>query len=176
VGVKTTSRARDELVRDLFKAHYEPLCRLAFLILRDSQMAEEAVMDAFLKVFGWWRRVGSMNRPDLYLRRIVVNGCSSRLRRRAVEARARAVVPAPEGPNWEEGRLDTARLVRDAIEHLPRRQRLCVVLRYFEDLSEAEMADVLQVSAGTIKSQLSKAREHLKSVLIAQELRGENRG
>lgn len=164
---------RAEQVHDLFAAHYRPLCRLAFVILRDSAQAEEAVMDAFLSTFTGWRRIGSMDRPDLYVRRAVVNGCASRLRRRAVEARFRSV--DHDRPPWEDDERETNRLVRDAIDALPKRQRLCVVLRYFEDLSEAETAAILDCSPGTVKSQLAKAREKLRAALgAADRVRGES--
>ena len=130
-------------------------------------------MDAFVKLFGGWRRVGSMDRPDLYLRRAVVNGCSSRLRRLVVETRARTSEISEIGGELD--RIEANLLLRDAIDSLPKRQRLCVLLRYFEDLPEVEMAEILGVSAGTIKSQLAKARAHLRGVLDKEKLRGESR-
>src|SRR5260221_7002031 len=163
--------ARDQRLHELFEAHYRPLCRLAFLILHDPSRGEEVVMDAFVKLLGGWRRVGSMERPDLYLRRSVVNGCSSRLRRLGVEVRARA--PAAEVLDLAGDRIEASRLLRDAIEDLPKRQRLCVLLRYFEDLPEAEISEILQVSPGTIKSQLSKARAHLRR---ARDMEATSRG
>lgn len=163
------SHERERRVRDLFDVQYRPLCRLAYVILRDAAQAEEAVMDAFVKTFAGWRRIGMMDRPDLYVRRAVVNACTSRLRRRSIESRHlddhRPITAAD---------FDTQHLVRAAIDELPKRQRLCVVLRYFEDLSEADMAEVLGCSPGTIKSQLSKARVTLKAILEAgDEVKGE---
>jgi RNA polymerase sigma factor (sigma-70 family) len=113
-----------------------------------------------------------MDRPDLYLRKVVVNGCNSRLRRRALEAR---VSPREVHAGWDVDRHESDRIVRDAVDALPKRQRMCVVLRYYEDLSEAEMAEVLSCSEGTIKSQLAKARQNMKATLDRIEVRGESR-
>jgi RNA polymerase sigma-70 factor (sigma-E family) len=166
----TTARDRD--VQQLFDTHYHVLCKLAFVLLRDSAQAEEEVMDAFVKTFAGWKRIGSMDRPDLYLRRVVVNGCNSRLRRRALEAR---MSPREVHAGWDPDRRDSDRLVREAIDALPKRKKMCVVLRYYEDLSEAEMAEVLECSEGTIKSQLAKARQSMKRTLDQMEVRGESR-
>ena len=119
-------------------------------------------MDAFLKVMTGWSRIEQMDRPDLYLRRAVVNMCTSRLRRRGVEQRARG--------RLLDGSLggDKASVDPDiwaAIVALPPRQRAAIVLRYYEDRSETEIADLLQCSLGTVKSQLAKARHKLKGML-----------
>ena len=66
---------------------------------------------------------------------------------------------------WEGDRLETDQVVLDAVRDLPERQRACVVLRYYEDMSEAEIARVLDCSTGTVKSQLSKARSKLEAAL-----------
>lgn len=154
--------ARDRDVRSLFDSQYTPLCRLAFVMLRDEHAAEEAVMDAFLCTVASWRRVRGMDRPDLYLRAAVVNACTSRLRRSTAERRARwrlapqPAVPAPAEPDGE---------LWKAVRDLPTRQRACVVLRYVEDRGEDDIAAILGCSIGTVKSQLAKARRKLKSAL-----------
>ena len=149
----------------LFIHEYAGLARLAFLLTQDRSTAEELAMEAFARALAGWRRIGSMDRPDLYLRRIVVNLCSSNIRRRGIERRANAraaglrlEVPASSPPEPS---------ILKAVSELPVRQRACVVLRYYEDRSEAEIADVLKCSAGTVKSQLSKAREKLERELRA---------
>ena len=147
----------------LFVHEYSGLARLAFLLTGDRSAAEELTMETFARALASWRRVGSMDRPDLYLRRIVVNLCSSNLKRRAVEHRANArasaqlrdVAPSP---------VPEPAITR-AVQELPVRQRACVVLRYYEDRSEAEMAEILRCSVGTVKSQLAKAREKLEQEL-----------
>ena len=120
---------------------------------------------ARLRALAGWRRIGSMDRPDLYLRRIVVNLCTSNIKRRGIERRANARAAAQ--------RLDMPAAsppepsVTRAVSELPVRQRACVVLRYYEDRPETEIAEVLRCSVGTVKSQLSKAREKLERALRA---------
>jgi RNA polymerase sigma-70 factor (sigma-E family) len=156
---------RDERVAQLFDRHYGPLCRLAFVILGDAALAEEIVMEAMLKTFTGWGRIRDLERTDAYLRRTVVNLCRSRIRRKAIESRVnRESYRRDElkAPSWDPERHETSRLVWEAVKELPERQRACVVLRYFEDLSEQQIADTLDIAPGTVKSQLSKARAKLE--------------
>jgi RNA polymerase sigma-70 factor (sigma-E family) len=150
---------RDENIGALFEAHYPGLCRLAYLILGDRPSAEEAVMDAFLRTFSAWGRIRNAERSDAYLRRVVVNLCRTRSKRAFGE---QAVIdqPAPQGRNVE-GALD----VWQAIGLLPDRQRLTVILRYYEDLPDAEISRLMGCSVGTVKSQLAKARATLAHLL-----------
>ena len=149
----------------LFVHEYSGLARLAFLLTDDRSTAEELAMEAFARALAGWRRIGSMDRPDLYLRRIVVNLCTSNIKRRGIERRANARAAAQ--------RLDMPAAsppepsVTRAVSELPVRQRACVVLRYYEDRQETEIAEVLRCSVGTVKSQLSKAREKLERALRA---------
>lgn len=173
--IESASRARDDHIEALFVRHYAPMCRLAYVILGDAAVAEEIVMEALLKTFSGWLRIRDPDRADVYLRRSVVNLCRSRIRRKYVEARANAAAHGRDlrrVPAWDAERHETSRLVLDAVRALPLRQRACVVLRYYEDLPEAEIADVLGCSVGTVKSQLAKARAKLErriSVGLAQE-------
>jgi RNA polymerase sigma-70 factor (sigma-E family) len=155
---------RDERIRALFKEHYKGLCRLAYLITGDEAQAEELVMDAFMRTFAGWRRIRDLDRADAYLRRAVVNLSRSRLRRLQTESRPPQLRNAPTEPD-----ADDARMVWDAVRALPHRQRAAVVLRYYEDLPEAEIADALGCSVGTVKSQLSKARAALALALEGVE-------
>lgn len=156
-----------------FRAHYTSLCRLAYLLLGNHATAEEVVMEAFVRAIPRWDRIGEMDRPDAYLRKVVTHLCRSRFRRIRVELWANALFArAREEP------LSTPIEKRDIRNHvwrlvrgLPPRQRACVVLKYFEDLPELEIADILGCSVGTVKSQLFKARTKL-----ARELEGEDGG
>jgi RNA polymerase sigma-70 factor (sigma-E family) len=168
---------RDREVAALFDAHYTPMCRLAFVILGDGAVAEEIVMEAMLKTFTGWGRIRDPQRADVYLRRTVVNLCRSRIRRKAIEARI-GLAPARPDPQtgarrpgsdrqdeWDPDVHERGRLVSQAVRSLPPRQRACVVLRYYEDLPEARIAEILDCSTGTVKSQLSKARSKLQREL-----------
>lgn len=170
-GVRLLDRSqagRDADFASLFDRHYAPMCRLAFVILGDHQHAEEVVMESMLKTFTGWNRIRDMERVDAYLRRAVVNGCRSRIRRKTIESRVNRVIHHRDenrAPDWDPERHEVQRLVWRAVKDLPERQRACVVLRYLEDLPEAAIADALGCSTGTVKSQLSKARTKLNAAL-----------
>jgi RNA polymerase sigma-70 factor (sigma-E family) len=173
--IERSDAERDEEVTALFNRYYTPMCRLAYVILGDSGMAEEVVMEALLKMFTGWRRIRDVDRVDAYLRRSVVNLCRSKIRRKGLESRFNASLrqqkPAHDDSVAE--RHHTSQLVWAAVRTLPLRQRACVVLRYYEDLPEAQIADVLDCSIGTVKSQLSKARAKLQGALESDFSGGE---
>lgn len=156
--------ADDELAA-VFHAQYLALCRVAFLMLADRDLAEDVVMDAFVKAYRGWFRIRSLDHPNAYLRQIVVSLCLSRLRRGTAERRARAAMERnatseePTAPDDE---------ILMAVRKLPTRQRACVILRYFEDLADEQVARILGCSVGTVKSQLSKARLKLAAELGPQ--------
>jgi RNA polymerase sigma-70 factor (sigma-E family) len=164
---------RDELVSALFDEHYPGLCRLASLLLGDPAEAEEVVQEAFLKTYARWWRLRHPERAQWYLRAAVVNGCRSKGRRRVSEDRGNRTLWATDGVVAAEAvgeRTGEALAVVAAVRALPDRQREAVVLRYYEDLSEADIAAALGCSVGTVKSQLSKARATLARHLSAQGL------
>lgn len=168
VEVEATDASSKEHEREfemLFDRHYRSLRGLAFVMLGDAARAEEVVMEAYVKAFGGWGRLRTMDHPHAYLRQIVVNLCRSRFRREKVELRVNALVHrSGEQAQWERDsalRMD----LWAAVRKLPERQRACVVLRYLEDMTEREIADALECSIGTVKSQLSKARTKLEREL-----------
>jgi RNA polymerase sigma-70 factor (sigma-E family) len=155
--------ARQDDLSQLFDAHWAPLCRLAFVLLGDATAAEDVVQEAFLGTFRGWARLRDPDRAGLYLRRAVVNASRSRLRRRPLEQRANAIAHGRSddtGRDWTDASSDAA-IVLEAVRRLPERQRSAVVLRYYLDLPEAEIAETLGVAPGTVKSQLAKARKTL---------------
>jgi len=172
---------RDEQIANLFVTHYDGLCRLAALLLHDRGGAEEVVQEAFLRTFSSWWRIRHLERAHWYLRTAVINQCRSRLRRRTTEDRSNRTIYAtnPErlamGGSGTDGAgaSDDALVVLDAVRGLPPRQRETVILRYYEDLPEAEIARLLSCSVGTVKSQLAKARASLSSALGALSLEKE---
>ncbi len=157
----------DELI-SVFRTHYVGLCRLALLILSDPALAEDVVQEAFLKTFAGRRRLRDPAKVQMYLRRAVVNVSRSKLRRRGIEYRANALfgVTAHERSPWDEESVTTM-AVLDAIGHLPDRQRVTVLLRYYLDLPENDIAETLGTRVGTVKSQLAKARKNLERNLPA---------
>ena len=155
-----------------FSDHFTSLCRTAYLVLGDAWLAEEIVMDAFARTMSRWSKVQDADAPLAYVRRTVVNLCISRLRRLGAERRANArATSGRESPvRWDVERFDDSRAVFEAVRQLPERQRACVVLRYFDDLPEQQIAAALGCSVGTVKSQLSKARAKLAQLLEVEEV------
>jgi RNA polymerase sigma-70 factor (sigma-E family) len=161
-------RIADERVVALFDAHYWRLCQLAYVLLGDPSRAEDAVQEAFLKTLAGWGRLRQPDRAEFYLRKAVLNQCRSGLRRRVTETRGNAVVAAGERTRSRddfEFRRATELDVVAAVRRLPTRQREVVVLRYFLDLAETEIASTLGINVGTVKSQLSKARRKLATTV-----------
>ncbi|MFN2489741.1 MAG: SigE family RNA polymerase sigma factor [Actinomycetota bacterium] len=178
-GVSLIERGDAERHREvaiLFSHHYTPMCRLAYVMLGDAAAAEEIVMEALLKTFTGWSRIRNADSTDAYLRRAVVNLCRSKMRRNALETRVNAVVHLRQHrhvPAWDPDRHATSSVVWDAVRALPERQRACIVLRYLEDLPDAHIAEILDCSLGTVKSQLSKARAKLERALGPWAVGGE---
>jgi len=162
-GVKSEP-ARERELTALFDQHYASLRGLAYVMLGDAARAEEVVMEAFLKAFSGWNSFRRVEHPHAYLRQVVVNLCRSRFRREKVELRVNALVHRRDEAEWHPGvelRMD----LWNAVRKLPERQRACVVLRYLEDLPEVDIAEALQCSVGTVKSQLFKAKAKLEREL-----------
>ena len=149
----------------VFNAHHRDAVRLAYLLTSDAAQAEDIVAEAFAKVYVRWKR-GEVRDVGAYLRRAVANEANSKLRRRYVERREAG---RQRGDDRGVRLLDDQAADRDevwsALGHLPARQRQAVVLRYYEDLSEAETAEVLGVSVGTVKSQVSRGLARMQTLL-----------
>lgn len=142
----------------LYDARYAQLVQVARLTTGTTATAEELVQDAFVDVL---RRVDDLDNPEGYLRRAVMSRCASWVRRRVVEHRHSGRLRLVSA-SWQDP--DTTAVV-DAISRLPRRQRAVVVMRYFADWSEQDMADALGCRPGTIKSLLARARSRLAEEL-----------
>lgn len=170
------ARDRDAELTALFLDFYDPMRRLAYVMMGDGAIAEEIVMEAFEKAMSKWRLFSQADHPGAYLRQMVVNGCRSKVRRKMLERRVSEVFKREEKEAVIQGvedhgvNLD----IWDAVQRLPQRQRICVVLRYLEDLSEPEIADTLQIPVGTVKSQLSRGRKRLGDFLGADFMVGED--
>lgn len=149
----------------LFLSHFPAMRRLAVLLVHDAAVGEELAMDAFVTACS---RLGGLDRPEAYLRRVVVNLCCSRVRRWAAERRAHARVASGSEtvvPAWDPTADERSRAVAAAVAALPTRQRACVVLHYFEGLSTADIGAALGCAPGTVKSQMAKARATLGATL-----------
>ncbi len=141
---------RDLTLGALHREHYRSLVRLACLLLDERGAGEEVVQDAFVRVHDAWARV---DEPLTYLRATVLNLSRSRMRRRLVARRRVEPVVRPAMSAEEHVvLLSDQQEVLDAVRALPRRQRECLVLRYYLELSEAEIASTLGISNGSVKS------------------------
>lgn len=157
---------QDDLLTDLYTAHYRSLVRLAAYLTGDPDTAEEVVQDAFVKVHGAWGGLKDPSKGEAYLRTAVVNLSRSRLRRRQVASRYVADRP-PDAASAEAGALAHAQrdAVLRALRSLPRRQREAVVLRYYSDLTESQTAAAMGCSTGSVKSYTSRAMASLRPLL-----------
>ncbi len=147
-----------------YRHHLPDALRLGYLLCGDQSMAEEAVADAFARVYPHWSR-GDIENPWSYLRRAVVNELQNRHRHRRFEHReeSRRTV-APTGQATEDQLADRDRLLV-ALAALAPRQRAAVVLRYYADMGEAETASTLGVSVGSVKSSVSRGLVRLRELL-----------
>jgi RNA polymerase sigma-70 factor (sigma-E family) len=163
---------RAQEIAALFSRDYESLHRIAYVFVANSGVAEEIVMEAFVKVFSGWHRFRSVEHKSAYLRQVVINLCRAKLRRQTIERRVneaahRGLTRTPSS----EGEVSDMHLdLWNAIRLLPHRQKAAVVLRYLADMSEREIAEVLDCSVGTVKSQLSRARSKLGAGMSTEEV------
>jgi RNA polymerase sigma-70 factor (sigma-E family) len=154
-------------LEDLHRDHYRSLVRLASLLVDDLATCEEIVQDAFVAVFRKPGLVRDEAKLPAYLRSAVLNGARSYLRGREVRNRARPlrVVRDAESPEAGAVLADDQRAVLDALRALPDRQRDVLVLRFYLDLSEAQIAETLGIKAGTVKTHVRRGLEALATTL-----------
>ena len=157
-GVET-----DAAFAEFFAATWPRMFRTAVAIVGDAAAAEDCLQSAYARAYASWRRVSSADHPEAYVRRMVVNEIMStrrhgwwRRERPSATVEPAGAVPSPEADIVRHG------VVWAAVQELPVRQRAVVVLRYYEDLSEQEIAATLGCSRGTVKSQASAALANLR--------------
>jgi RNA polymerase sigma-70 factor (sigma-E family) len=152
---------------ELYEAHAPDAARLAYLLTGDRALAEDLVHEAFVRLFGRFRDLRNPDAFGAYLRTAVVNLARSHFRRRRVEraylereSRAPERAPSDFGARQE---------LWEALQRLRSRQRAAIVLRYYEDLTEAQTAEVLGCAPGTVKSLVSRGIDKLRSELRGSE-------
>jgi RNA polymerase sigma-70 factor (sigma-E family) len=171
-GIETAyapvARAWDasDVVTEIYMAHYNRLVRLAVMLVHDVQTAEEVVQDAFEAMHLAWRRLRDTEKALSYLRQAIVNRSRSVLRHRKV-VEMHPPKPAPDEQSAEHAALTLIErsAVTSALRTLPVRQREAVVLRYYGDFSEADIARAMGISRGAVKSHTARAMAALKSIL-----------
>lgn len=151
------------LLEELLRERRPALIGYAALLTGDRSEAEDLVHDAVVRTFGRPRYFPSLNAADAYVRRAVASAFIDRMRtrRRWVAAMPRLVAGAAAAEDDVAGRLD----VRAALRTLPRRQRTCVVMRFYDDLPVADIAAALGLSDGAVKRYLSDGIHHLNAAL-----------
>ncbi len=155
----------DEALERLYAAHWRQLVRLSVLLVRDVGTAEEVVQDAFIAVHRRWDRLRDHDKALAYLRQAVVNRSRSALRHTAVverHARSRSGEGVVAGPSEGGARRDA---VRAALLQLSERQREVLVLRHYLDWSEAQIADALGISPGSVKAHAHRGSAALRQLL-----------
>lgn len=141
----------DDALVQLYERHYDGLVRFAYLVLGSSGVAEEVVQEAFVKAHRSW---GGVREPLPYLRTAVLNGCRSFGRRQRLERERlpRPPEPARQAPDelW------------DALATLPHRQRAAIVLRFYVDLPDADIAEILGCRVPTVRTTIHRALDALR--------------
>ena len=156
-----------EAVTALYRAHALGLIRLAVVMLGDRPAAEDVVQEAFCGLYRRWYSLSDTGKALSYVRSSVINGCRSVLRRRPRQAGLDPLTGEPPGESAESAALigEEHRQVLTAIRRLPNRQREVLVLRFYLDLDEAEIARSMRISRGTVKSTTSQALAALGRIL-----------
>ena len=166
-------RSADEAVGVLYATHWFQLVRLATLLTRDASVAEELVQDAFVSLHRRWHTLADPAAAHGYLRTTVINNARSALRHRGVEERYRQPGPPdPAGPEERAVQATEDARVMAALRTLSRRQQEVLVLRYYADLSEQDIARTLGLTKGAVKSHAHRGLAALKAALERQEAAG----
>lgn len=165
-GAEAVAGTTVDLLTETYQAHYRSLLRVASLLLDDNAACEDVVQEAFIRVHAARGRVRDPENTLAYLRRTVVNLSRNTLRRRILGLRL-LPKPMPDMASAEEGAYDA--LERDdlkrALRRLQRRQREVLVLRFYCDMTEAQIADTLGISAGSVKAYASRGLVALRALM-----------
>lgn len=167
VSSKPAPASADAVLCSLFDGHHRSLIRLARLLLDDHGAAEEVVQDAYVASLPKLAKLAEPEAALSYVRSAVLNGARSRMRRRQVALRHPGIYLLGTAASPEDQAVAGAdhRAVLEAVRALPGRQRDCVILRYWLDLSEAEIALTLRISRGSVKTHLHRGMARLETRL-----------
>lgn len=154
---------QEDRFQEFVRARWSHLVRTAYLLTGDAHLAEDLTQTALAKAYRSWRRVSGSDNPEAYVRRMLVTCNSDRFRKRRVKESLTDAPPEVAGRDEAVARVDERGVLLGALAGLPPRQRAVVVMRYWEDLSELEVAEVLGCSQGTVKSQASKGLAKLRT-------------
>ena len=172
VDAGTAALDADALVADLFAREGRSLVRLASIFCDDKDAAEDLVQEAFIRLHRTAHRIADPERAPAFLRSIVINLARDHNRRGLMSLRHRSSMVQPSATEHvEHDAIDAAdRQVLDALRRLPDRQRSCLVLRYYLELSESETADALGISKNSVKTHCRRGLTTLGSLLPTPSL------
>ncbi|MDA0632399.1 SigE family RNA polymerase sigma factor [Nonomuraea sp. MCN248] len=153
---------RNDSFREFVVDHQQALMRTAYLLTGDAHQAEDLLQNVLLKVLGRWSRLARVEHPEAYARKALVNQHIS-WRRRRVRSEFPTAEP-PDRPYSSEDSTVVRLVMRRALMRLPPRQRAVIVLRYYEDRTERETAELMNCSVGTVKSQAHYALARLREL------------
>jgi RNA polymerase sigma-70 factor (sigma-E family) len=165
IETRTLSVSDNGRLGTLYERHAPEAMRFAYLLTGDGALAEDLVHDAFLRMFGRFRDLRNPDAFHWYLRKTVVNLARSHFRHVKVEREYVAREAGRPVPRPNDGDLGERDAMRAALAVLSARQRAAIVLRYYEDLTEAQTAEVLGCRIGTVKSLVARGRERLREEL-----------
>jgi RNA polymerase sigma-70 factor (ECF subfamily) len=168
------TRSVEDDFREFVAARSPALLRTAYLLAGDWATAEDLLQTALTKIFLAWKRLGEIEAVEPYARRVLVNTSISWWRRRWHGERPTEVLPERAVADRVDEQLERDALWRH-VRALPARQRAVLVLRFYEDLSEAQTAALLGISTGTVKSQTSRALNTLRQRLGAEKVEAADR-
>lgn len=154
--------AKVDAFAQFVEARERALQRTAWLLTGDWALAEDLVQTALVRSWPRWERIRRRDDPEIYVRRVMVNTWATWRRRRWRGERASAAVPDGRAPGDMAAEVAVRMAVRHALGSLTDRQRAVLVLRVFDDLSEAQVAQVLDCAIGTVKSTMSRALAKLR--------------
>jgi RNA polymerase sigma-70 factor (sigma-E family) len=153
---------------DWVRASSPRLRRLAYLLTGDVDQAEDLLQSAYAKVLPRWHKISAYDSPEAYMHRVMVNLRTSWWRRSRNREWSTAEIPEPAWRTGTPGEGDAVvetQMLLAALRGLPERQRVAVVLRHWCDLSEAETADAMKCSVGTVKSNASRGLAQLRAAM-----------
>jgi RNA polymerase sigma-70 factor (sigma-E family) len=153
----------DEEFREFMIGRWPGLVRFAYGLTGDAGLAEDLAQTALAKAYASWGRVRRADDPDAYIRRILLNSNKARFRKRRVVEDSEAAPPDVVDLDDPSALSDERSVLLAALKELTPKQRAVVLLRYWDDMSETQAAEVLGCSVGNVKSQASRALARLRS-------------
>jgi RNA polymerase sigma-70 factor (sigma-E family) len=157
---------RDAEFTDFVAGHGRQLLRTACLVTGDAHLGEDLLQTSLAKAYGSWDRVRAADHPAAYVRRLMINAHLSWVRRLTNTEQVLETIPETASDDLQRAHADSDEM-RQALLRLPRRVRTAVVLRYFEDLSEADTAALMGCSRSTVNNHVTRGLAALRVLLAA---------